>query len=265
MFHVAGSITPRIVQAKCSSCLGSAGLSDQGGEAIRHRLTRLSAGLSDQDGEATAREARLARMVTQLRKRLERSQGEVAQLEDLLRTADAQATGAHHLEWCPCSAGPACLRDTDRVSLMTQGFWPLGAAHTCHARPAPASSHGAALKAGSCGAGRASSVDQLQAALHHAKAEQASSKSAFEEVGAACTRAPAGTTVCTMCVQKPSRQAGMPACLPWSCCRLHLCTVHAWQQLAVWLRAALEGCASSSTRLSVVRKAWPPHASCADA
>ena len=38
-------------------------------------------------------------MVTQLRRRLERSQGEVAQLEDLLRTADAQATGALRA-WC---------------------------------------------------------------------------------------------------------------------------------------------------------------------
>ena len=41
----------------------------------------------------SAREARLGRAVEQLRRRLEQSRAEVAQLEALLRDADAQATG----------------------------------------------------------------------------------------------------------------------------------------------------------------------------
>ena len=46
------------------------------------------------------RETRLARMVEQLRRRLEQQQAENLQLEDLLRQADASLSGALTIHYC---------------------------------------------------------------------------------------------------------------------------------------------------------------------
>ena len=49
---------------------------------------------------AVERETRLARMVEQLRRRLEQQQAEILQLEDLLRQADASLSGALTIHYC---------------------------------------------------------------------------------------------------------------------------------------------------------------------
>ena len=56
-------------------------------------------GSADEGAVVSAREARLGRAVEQLRRRLEQSRAEVAQLEALLRDADAQATGEAVCVW----------------------------------------------------------------------------------------------------------------------------------------------------------------------
>ena len=68
------------------------------------KATRMYAG-GEQQAEAAAaveRETRLARVVDQLRRRLEQQQDENEQLEDLLRQADASLSGACPLQDLPC-------------------------------------------------------------------------------------------------------------------------------------------------------------------
>jgi hypothetical protein len=72
------------------------GVSGGGGDLLVSTLSSKqaaeSAGLGG-GGGAGDREARLARMVEQLKRRLEQYKGENEQLEELLATADAQAKG----------------------------------------------------------------------------------------------------------------------------------------------------------------------------
>ena len=74
----------------------------------------------------SAREARLGRAVEQLRRRLEQSRAEVAQLEALLRDADAQATGEPAcVRAGPEAAGASRPAPGTRLQLVALGSCPM--------------------------------------------------------------------------------------------------------------------------------------------
>lgn len=79
----------------------------------------------EQQAEAAAaveREARLARVVDQLRRRLEQQQDENEQLEDLLRQADASLSGACPLLDLPCFRTAASCTELEQQRAKSEQF-----------------------------------------------------------------------------------------------------------------------------------------------